>query len=301
MNLPSYVLITPARNEAQFIELTIRSVVAQSARPLRWVIVSDGSTDGTDEIVRRYAAQHDWIELARMPARAERHFAAKVHAFNTGRARMQGLAYELIGCLDGDASFEEGYFAYLLEKFASDPQLGLAGTPFQETDKPAYDYRFVSIEHVSGICQLFRRQCFEQIGGYTPVRGGGIDHIAVITARMKGWKTRTFTDKICLHHRKIGTAQRGVLAARFRVGAQDYALGGHPAWELFRVIYQASKRPFLFGGLAIGAGYVLSAWRRVPRPVPPEFVAFRRGEQVARLRRFLFSAGSRRLARSSSV
>src|SRR5580698_5620044 len=100
--LPSYVLITPARNEAQYIELTLRSMAAQTLRPLRWVIVSDGSTDGTDDIVRKYAVDHQWINLIRMPERAERHFAGKVHAFNAGRASLVDLDYEVIGNLDAD-------------------------------------------------------------------------------------------------------------------------------------------------------------------------------------------------------
>ena len=83
----TYVLVTPARNEAQFIELTLRSVIAQTVRPVRWVIVSDGSTDGTDDIVRKYSAEHSWIELVRMPERHQRHFAAKVNAFNAGYTR----------------------------------------------------------------------------------------------------------------------------------------------------------------------------------------------------------------------
>ena len=94
LTLPSYVLITPARNEAESIELTIKSVVLQTVRPIKWIIVSDGSTDGTDEIVRKYAADHPWIELLRMPERRERHFAGKVQAFNAGYARVQGLDYE---------------------------------------------------------------------------------------------------------------------------------------------------------------------------------------------------------------
>src|ERR1035437_7642174 len=102
--LSKYVLITPARNEAEFIELTIKSVVAQTVRPLRWVIASDGSTDGTDDIVSRYAADHSSIELVRMPARRERHFAGKVHAFNAGYDRMKGLEYDVIGSLDADIS-----------------------------------------------------------------------------------------------------------------------------------------------------------------------------------------------------
>ena len=183
-NLPKYVLITPARNEAQFIELTIKSVIAQTVLPLQWVIVSDGSTDGTDEIVNKYAAEHRWIELVRTPERQERHFAGKVHAFNAGYAKVKNLDYDLIGSMDADISFDPDYFSFLLGKLAEDPALGLVGTPFK--DKTIYDYRFVSIEHVSGACQLFRRECFEQIGGYVPVKSGGIDHIAVITARMKG-------------------------------------------------------------------------------------------------------------------
>src|SRR6266481_6672836 len=107
--LPSYVLVTPARNEAQFIELTINSVVAQTVRPRKWAIVSDGSTDGTDDIVNKYAAEHPWIELVRMPERRERHFAGKVNAFNAGYARVADLNYDVIGNLDADVSFDEGY------------------------------------------------------------------------------------------------------------------------------------------------------------------------------------------------
>src|SRR5438034_7593249 len=132
-NLPKYVLITPARNEAQFIELTIRSVVAQTVRPLKWVIVSDGSTDGTDEIVKSYARDYPWIELVQMPARRERHFAGKAHAFNAGRARLESLDYDAIGSLDADLSFDKQYFSYLLDKLREHASLGLVGTPFKDT------------------------------------------------------------------------------------------------------------------------------------------------------------------------
>lgn len=280
---PSYVLITPARNEAQFIELTLKSVVSQTVRPIKWVIVSDGSTDGTDEVVSRYAAENPWIELVRMPERRERHFAGKVHAFNAGYARAKDLNYTVLGCMDADISFDSEYFSFLLEKLADDPSLGLVGTPFKDTSM--YDYRFVSIEHVSGACQLFRRECFESIGGYVPMKLGGIDHVAVITARMKGWKTRTFTEKICLHHRKIGTAGRGVMKERFRTGTLDYALGGHPVWEVFRTVYQMSKPPYVVGGLVLLTGYVTAALRRLQRPVSEELVRFRRREQMQRLRK----------------
>ncbi len=289
--LPSYVLITPARNEGDFIEQTIRSVVSQTVLPLKWIVVSDGSTDSTDEIVSKYAMDYPWIELVRMPERRERHFAGKVHAFNAGYARVKNLEYDAIGSLDADISFDEDYFSFLLGKLAEDRALGLVGTPFKEGSNPIYDYRFVNVEHVSGACQLFRRDCFEGIGGYVPVRGGCIDHIAVISARMKGWKTRTFTDKVCLHQREMGTAQQGVLMAKFRIGRKDYSIGNHPSWELFRTVYQMTKRPFVVGGLLVLAGYVWALVRRDERPVPRELVAFVRHEQMRRLRRFFTNNG----------
>jgi glycosyltransferase involved in cell wall biosynthesis len=284
--LPKYVLITPARNEAESIELTISSVVAQTMRPIKWVIVSDGSTDSTEDIVRKYMTDHPWIELVRMPDRRERHFAGKVYAFNAGYARVQCLEYDIIGSLDADISFDENYFSFLLRKLVEDPTLGLVGTPFKDGPNSIYDYRFVSIEHVSGACQLFRRECFEQVGGYVPVKGGCIDHIAVISARMKGWKTRTFTEKVSLHHRQMGTAQDSVLMARFRNGRKDYVIGNHPVWELCRATYQMTKKPAVLGGLMLASGYLWALLQRVERPVSRELVAFYRREQMHRLKKF---------------
>src|ERR1019366_7738422 len=249
--LPTYVLVTPARNEAQFIELTLKSMVRQIYRPLKWIIVSDGSTDGTDDIVRKYAADNPWIELLRMP---ERHFAGKVHAFNAAYAKAKDLNPDVIGNVDADVSIEPDHFQFLLSKFAEDRELGVGGAPFREGSRQ-YDYRFSNIENVWGGCQLFRRGCYEAIGGYTPVKGGGIDHIAVVSARMKGWKTRTFPDKVCIHHREMNTAGQGALKAKFKLGAKDYSFGNHPVWELFRTLYQMKNPPFVLGGVALGAGY----------------------------------------------
>src|SRR6266851_6028447 len=132
VKLPTYVLITPARNEVQFIETTIRSMVAQTVPPLKWVIVSDGSTDGTDDIVGKYTADYPWIELIRMPARRERHFAGKVHAFNAGYARVKDLNPDIVGNLDADVSFEDGHFEFLIMKIGENPHLGVVGAPFRE-------------------------------------------------------------------------------------------------------------------------------------------------------------------------
>lgn len=282
----SYILITPARNEEEYIENTIKSVISQTFLPRKWVIVSDGSTDSTDEIVSKYAKENDWISLVRLPDRRDRQFAAKVHAFNAGYDKVKGLQYDIIGNLDADITFDQGYFEFLLNKFSENHELGVAGTPFVEESSKTYNYEYTNIEHVSGACQLFRRKCFEQIGGYTPIKGGGIDWAAVTTARMKGWKTRTFTEKTCVHHRNIGTGDNNPLMAWFKHGYKDYYLGGHPLWQIFRVFYQMTKRPYLLAGIFLFLGYTWAFISRVDKPVPYDLIRFHRREQMGRLRKY---------------
>lgn len=285
-----YVLITPARNEESFIEGTIQSVIAQTVRPLQWIVASDGSTDRTDEIVERYALEQPWMELIRMPERRDRTFAAKARCFNAACERLNGVPYDVIGNLDADITLGPDSFEYLLGKFADNPKLGVAGTPFVEDGAGPYDYRVANIEHVSGACQLFRRECFEEIGGYVPIKAGGIDWVAVTTARMKGWQTRTFTDRTCFHHRKMGTAKGSIYSAKFRLGREDYYLGGHPLWALLRAVSQMRHKPYVIGGICLLLGYMTSAARRIERPVSPELLQFCRKEQMQRLRSMLLNA-----------
>ena len=285
--LPTYVLVTPARNEEAFIELTLKSMVAQTVRPLKWVVVSDGSTDRTDAIVKSHMAGNSWIELVRMPERKERHFGGKVFSFNAGYDRVKDLPYEIIGNLDADLSFEPDLFESLMRNFAANPNLGVGGAPFTE-GKGTYDFRYSSIEHVSGACQLFRRQCFEEIGGYKPMPMGGIDVLAVLTARMNGWQTRTFTERVCFHHRVMGSAKDSATRICYRLGQKDYMLGRHPVWQLFRSLYQMRRRPVLVGGLMLFLGYCSFALRRVQRHVPKDVVRFQRREQMRRLKSLFF-------------
>jgi glycosyltransferase involved in cell wall biosynthesis len=295
-----YVLITPARNEAAFIERTIRSMIAQTQLPLRWVIVSDGSTDGTDEIVERYTPAHDWIELVKLPPRQERNFAAKVLAVRAGYERVQHLRFEVVGNIDADVSFPEDYFAYLMDKFEGTPELGVAGTHYIEGDFHSFRDSYINVHHVNGQIQLFRRACFDEIGGYVPIKGGGIDWVAVTTARMKGWLTYSYDERVFLHHRKMGTAGGSELQARFHYGKKDYFLGGHPLWQVFRGTFQMAKRPYVVGGLALLAGYVWCWITAHERAVSPELMRFHRGEQMGRLRQFVGGHSPARRPRQSS-
>jgi len=280
----SYILITPARNEEAFIENTIRSVISQTLRPQKWVIVSDGSTDGTDDIVKKYSGDHPWIELVRMPEHRDRQFAAKVHCFRAGYTKVNGSTYDVIGNLDADVSFERDYFEFLMERFATIPELGVAGTPYVEEGYSSTRDSFEGETHVAGGVQLFRRQCFEEIGGYIPHKGGGIDWIAVTTARMKGWQTRSFREKYFYHYRPKGTAESNILAAAFQYGKKDYYLGGHPLWQIFRMMYRTTKKPFILGGIALMLGYVTAYATRMPRPISPELMKFHRQEQMEKLK-----------------
>jgi len=279
----SYVLITPARNEAEFIELTIKSVVSQTVRPLKWVIVNDGSSDRTIEIVTKYASANPWIDLIHMPERRERSFAGKAQAVNAGRARVAGLQYDVIGNLDADVSFDPDYFEFLMNRFAENPELGVAGTAFHEGDLK-YNYEFVGTEHVSGMCQIFRRKCFEDIGGYQAVNSGGIDLIAVLSARAKGWETRTFLEKTFIHHRTQGGALHTGLRGRWYMGRKDYLLGNHPVWEFFRSVYQMAHKPYLVGGFLVLISYLWCALRGTERSIPNELMALRRSDQLTRLK-----------------
>jgi glycosyltransferase involved in cell wall biosynthesis len=280
---PAYVLITPARNEEAFIEKTIESMIHQTVVPLKWVIVDDGSTDQTPEIVGRYLTQYPWIEMIHIPQRRDRSFAAKVQAFNAGFERVKDLNYEIVGNLDGDLSFGPEYLEFLLSRFREDSELGVAGTVFQEKGYSSEQQSFEGHNHVAGGCQLFRNRCFKEIGGFIPNKAGGVDWIAVTTARMMGWKTKSFREMSFFHHRHLGMAERNALSAQFSYGEKDYYLGGHPVWELFRVAYRVTKQPYLFGGLALGLGYGWAMVRRTKRPISKELMHFHRREQMRKL------------------
>ena len=280
-----YALISPARNEEKFIRKTLDSVVAQTCLPERWVIVDDNSTDQTAAIVEGYARDYPWIALVRRAQDPDRNFASKAHAVALGFEVVNLFQFEVVGNLDADVSFEPDYMEFLMGKFSDDPELGLAGTPFtQDGDYDSSKDSFEGENYVAGPCQLFRRECFQEIGGYVPNRAGGVDWIAAMTARMKGWKVRSFPEKRFHHHRTLGTAARGPLRALFSYGEKDYYLGGSPVWELFRVIYRMTKKPVVRGGFALLFGYCWAALRRMKRAVTPELMQFHRREQMKKLR-----------------
>ena len=278
----SYVLVTAAYNEAALIENTLRSVAAQTIPPKAWVIVSDGSTDRTEEIARSYAARLSFLQVIRLDRDPGRSFVSKVYAVREGLTRLLDVPSEFVGNLDADLSFEATYFEQLLNKFEADPKLGVGGGWLLEDLNGSYrPRRFNSRAWVPHAVQLLRRPCYEAVGDYVPLPYGGEDTWAVVSARMRGWKAESFPDLPVRHHRRTATAG-GLIRNRFRMGLMDHSLGYHPGYELVKCARRVAERPYVVGTAAGLAGFAAGYLRRSPRAVPGEFVQFIRREQMQR-------------------
>lgn len=280
-----YVLVTAARNEEEHIERTIKSVLDQTIRPLKYVIVSDGSTDRTDDIAKRYAAEHDFIEYIRLEQKAERDFACQVYGQHAGADRLRDYDYDFIGMLDGDISFEPDYYERILAEFDRDPQLGLAGGRLLDLRGGEWVPQTVSIDWaVSGPVQMFRRKCFEDIGGYIPLEKGGQDGIAEVMTRMHGWKVRTFPDIIVHHYRITGACCGSALGRQFQFGIKEYSYGAHPLFEIAKCFSRFFKeKPYVSGAFVRLCGYFWAFLRREQQKVPGDVIRFLRREQIQRL------------------
>ena len=252
----SYVLVTPARNEENYIEKTISSVISQTLKPRKWIIVSDGSTDRTDEIVKKYALDHEFIQLEAVASSNKRNFASKVAAFNKGYALLKDMDYEFIGNLDADVSFNPDYFEKILQEFQRNPVLGIAGGWIWEPQDGIFMERGANTTRsVPGAIQLFRRKCFEDIDGYIPVTKGGIDTVAEIKALGFGWLVESFPQRTVLHYRRTSAGKKNVFLTRFCQGEIDYILSVHLFYQLVKLMYRTKEKPYLLGSLLRLSGY----------------------------------------------
>lgn len=287
-----YVLMTPARDEARHIRLTLDSVVNQNVRPVRWVIVSDNSSDETPEIVGEYAREHEFIELVELTQEGQRTFSSKVWALNEAYQKLEGIDYEFIGNLDGDMSFEPDFYERLLGEFAARPRLGLASGVYVEHLEGGRTYESPAT-YTPGALQLFRRQCYEEIGGYRPMRTGGIDTLAEIMVRMNGWEVKAFSELKTVHHKPgmLGGASSN-LRSKFRQGQRDYNIGMHPLFMAGKAAVRLKENPWVIGSLTRLAGFGACWMKRQPRDVPPEAMQYLRQMQNEKIRA-LFGLGGR--------
>ncbi len=281
-----YILITPAYNEEKNIERLIKSVVAQTILPKKWIIVNDGSIDRTGEITTTYESRYNFIQHLPIERKnIESYYSRKTQVFLLGYKYIDSkLKYDFLGSLDADLSFEPAYYENILKEFEANPRLGIAGGKYVYESEGKIQKVLIDDTCVPGSLQMFRRQCYEQIGGYVALRHGGDDTLASIMARMHGWETRSFPQYRVIQHRPVGTAGKTTLQAKFYQGFTEYGVATHPAFMLAKSLRRMFfEKPYFFASAARLAGFLYASVRREKKRIPESAVRFVRKEQLGRL------------------
>lgn len=280
-----YVLITAARDAAASIDRTIASVALQTKPPAAWAVVSDGSADGTDEIVRRHLGQLSWLSLVRIDRSGPANFAAKARALKRAYAAVVDCPHWAVGNLDADVALPVDYFERCARALAEDETLGITGGKVVEVVNGRRRAQRSAARSVAGAVQFFRRTCWEAIGSaYLPLEGGGEDAVAEVLARSAGYTVRCLEGLEVLHDGPVVSGNRTILGARRARGVTNWRLGYHPLFQIAGAVSRVGEPPAVLGSLATLAGYGSSALRRTPHTPPPEVVDALRHEQMTRLR-----------------
>lgn len=275
------MIISPCRNEEKLITRTIESMISQTRLPDLWIIVDDGSTDSTAEIVEKYAAEHDWIKLVRNERTGERKLGgAVVRAFYYGFEQLDGFEFDIVAKLDCDLELPPDCIEAHLKLF-EDPKVGIAGGAVHLVVGDKLEFERYPDYFVSGATKFYRRKCFEDINGLLPTLGW--DYIDVIDARRHGWKTLSDHNIVVKHFRLMGSAH-GSLKSRFRWGHASYIIGSHPLFAFLKGVYRMLDRPWIIGGFAIILGYFSCYLNpRIKRIKDKDLIRYVRKEQMYRL------------------
>jgi glycosyltransferase involved in cell wall biosynthesis len=276
-----YVIVTPIRDEEKFIEATIASVRAQTVPPAEWVIVDDGSTDRTGEIIDRYVCRFPWIRVVHRENRGFRKSGGGVvEAFYDGYKALQCSDWDFIVKLDGDLSLQPTYFEKCFAHFESDPKLGIGGGDICHEVGGVQKVEANPKFHVRGATKIYKRACWEAIGGLW--RAPGWDTIDEVKANMLGWKTYSFGELKIAHHRLTGTAD-GLLRDRIKHGVACYVSGYSPLFVVASCVSRLVKKPYIAGSAAIAYGFLKGYWNRMPRVNDKELIKYVRAQQLRRL------------------
>jgi GT2 family glycosyltransferase len=278
-----YCLFTSAKNEDRYLEATIESVLAQTRLPRRWIIVSDGSTDRTDEIILSCASRRPFVRYIHHESPAHHDFQSKARAINIACEMIQNEDAAMIANLDADITIPPDYYERIMDKLGSNSRLGIAGGTVKEKVSGDYRRQNTSLNSVAGGIQAFRRECFAEIAPYTPMRFGGEDAAMEIRARALGWEVAMFPEIEVLHHRPVGSSAGHRLLGRYRLGKVLFSLGYHPLFELCRCVRRLGEGPPLLGSLAELLGYIGSRLNGTAVELEATAVNFLRREQMERL------------------
>jgi biofilm PGA synthesis N-glycosyltransferase PgaC len=276
-----YVVITPVRDEERHMEATIEAVAGQTIRPTEWVIVDDGSSDRTGDIIDQYAAKFSWISVVHRSNRGFRKSGGGVvEAFYDGYDRLRCNDWDFVVKLDGDLTFVRTYFEKCFEHFERDPKLGVGGGEIYHDVGGVQRLEANPKFHVRGATKIYRRDCWEAIGGL--LRAPGWDTIDEVKANMLGWKTYSFGELQLVHHRLTGTAD-GLLRDRIKHGIACYVSGYDPLFVVASCVSRLMQKPYIAGSAAIFYGFMKGYWIRMPRVNDKRLIKYLRTQQLRRL------------------
>lgn len=278
-----YVLLTAAKDEQACISEVIEFVLRQSVLPKVWHIVDDGSSDRTAAIVKGYASTHPFIRLHGSGARGGRNFGSQYKALQAAYELARADEFDFIAVQDADqAPAQAHYYQQLMRAFEHDPRLGMASGLVYERSGGVWCYRPSNSQRATAGSVVFRRECFEAIGGYTPLEYGGSDWLAQVAAKMAGWRVATDPALHLLHYRPTSSAG-GLWRGRWREGMMDASFGTHPLFEALKCARRMASRPFVLGAVTRLAGFLWWHLARRPPVLPSATVAYLRREQLSRL------------------
>ncbi len=279
-----YILLTAARNEERNIEKTLKSVIQQKVKPIQWIIISDGSTDNTDNIIQSYQKKHNFIKFFRSSGDKFHNFGSKVKAINYAKGRVDITSYDYIGILDADISLPPDYFDELISRFQKNKILGVGGGIVYEIYNNKKIRQKISLNSVAGAVQLFRYECFEKLGDFLPLKYGGEDAAMEIKARMHSWEVQTFPELQVMHYGYVGRGSGHPLKAKYNKGIMFYQLGYHPVFQAVRCLYRLFDRPYVIGAIVELLSFFLCYIRKEKIILPPDVIDFLRKEQIQRLK-----------------
>lgn len=278
---PKYAVITPVRDEEDHLRSTAESMVAQTIRPVEWVIVNDGSTDGTAGVIEEYAGRYSWILGVHRENRGFRKSGGGVvDAFNDGLRALTCQDWEFLVKLDGDLAFEPDYFENCLETFQREPRLGVGGGVICYVEDGVKRFEPCPAFHVRGATKIYRKACWEAIGGFWPAPGW--DTIDEVKANMLGWTTRSFPELHLVHHRLTGSAD-GPWGGYIKNGRANYISGYHPLYMAAKCLARLRRRKDFRSALALMYGFVTGYLKRIPQVDDPRLIRYLRSQQIGRL------------------
>lgn len=279
--MKKYVIITPARDEESNIQKTILAVASQSVRPAQWIIVNDGSRDGTAAIIDRAAKAYPWISAVHRSDRGFRQAGGGViAAFYEGYLRLNIPDWDFIVKLDADLNFTPDYFGRCFDEFDKDPRLGIGGGGIYHDTPQGLKLEQNPAFHVRGATKIYRRECWEQLGGL--LKAPGWDTIDEVKANMLGWSTRTFPELRISHSRYTGAAE-GAWRDSVKNGFANYVTGYHPAFMFVKCLRRLAARPYFVGSIGLAWGFIKGYFKRAQQAEDSVFISYVRSQQMRRL------------------